>query len=92
MLRLWYQKCAIVGCRFDGCRCAMVVGSIPILDNEIFNILILSLWCLYKPWRRVRFEISKWGMECFNTKYPLFTVLSAGYSVKLKNYFNIETH
>ena len=26
----------------------------------------------------------KWGTECLNTKFPLLTLLSAGYSVKLK--------
>ena len=26
----------------------------------------------------------KWGMECFNTRSPLPTLLCAGYSVKLK--------
>ena len=26
----------------------------------------------------------KWGTECLNTKFPLPTVLCAGYSVKLK--------
>ena len=27
----------------------------------------------------------KWGMECLNTRFPLPTLLCAGYSVKLKN-------
>ena len=37
----------------------------------------------------------KWGTECLNTKFPLPTLLCAGYSVKLKKkkdmYIQIST-
>ena len=34
----------------------------------------------------------KWGTECLNTRFPLPTLLGAGYSVKLKEKQHLQKH
>ena len=68
--------CKSIGCRYD-----------PHLRR--WNI---SLWCRGKA-RRWVLPLNtqclqfgrKWGTECLNTRFPLLTLLCAGYSVKLIN-------
>ena len=73
----------------------LVVGSILTRGDEIFiyiYIFISSLWCRGESaalssatQHAMPPEIGgKWGTECLNTKFPLPTLLCAGYSVKLK--------
>ena len=70
----------------------LVVGSIPTRGDEIFiyfYIFISSLWCRGESaalssatQHAMPPEIGGgWGTECLNTR---FTLLCAGYSVKLK--------
>ena len=78
-------KCA---CKFTGC------GFDPHSRNEIFiyiYIFISSLGCRGES-AALSFAIQyamppeiggKWGTECLNTRFPLPTLLCAGYSVKL---------
>ena len=73
----------------------LVVGAIPTLGNEIFikiYIFISSLWCRVKnvaltsaTQHKMPPDFGgKWGMECFNSRFSLSTLLCAGYSVKVK--------
>ena len=72
----------------------LVVGSIPTRGNEIFiyiYVFISSHWCRGESaalssatQHAMPPEIGKkWGTECLNTRFPLPTLLRAGYSVKL---------
>ena len=76
-----------------------VVGSIPTRGDEIFiyiYIFISSLWCRRESAALSSFNSTltqhamppeiggKWGTECFNTRFPLPILLSAGYGGKLK--------
>ena len=73
----------------------LVVGSIPTRGDEIFiyiYIFISSLWCRGESaalssatQHAMPPEIGgKWRTECLNTRFPLLTLLCAGYSVNLK--------
>ena len=73
----------------------LVVGSIPTRGDEIFIYIyffIYSLRCREEnaalssaTQYAIPAEIGgKWGMECLNTRFPLPTMLCAGYSMKLK--------
>ena len=73
----------------------LVVGSIPTRGDEIFIYIYIFI---SSPWYRGETaalnsatqhamppEIGgKWGTEGLNTRFPLPTLLCAGYSVKLK--------
>ena len=73
----------------------LVVGSIPTQGDEIFiyiYVFISSLWCRGESEQlssatqhSMPPEIGgNWGTECLNTRFPLSTLVGAGYSVKLK--------
>ena len=73
----------------------LVVGSIPTWGDDILiyiYILIFLLWCRGESaalssatQHAMPSEIGrKWAAECFNIRFPLPTLLCAGYSVKLK--------
>ena len=72
---------------------ATAVSSFPIRGNGLLyiNIFIYSLWyqgksaALSSALRNAlpRKFGGKWGTECLNTRFPLPTLLCAGYSVKL---------
>ena len=75
----------------------LVVGSIPTRGDEIFiyiYIFISPLWCQESAALTSANQNAmppqiggKWGTECLNTRFPLPTLLFAGYSVKLKKNF-----
>ena len=73
----------------------LVVGVIPTRGDDIYiyiYIFIFSLWCRGESaalssatQHTMPPEIGgKWGTECLNTKFPLPTLLCAGYRMKLK--------
>ena len=73
-------------------------GSIPSRSNEIFNILIFSVWCRGKALspatqHAMPAELGgKLGTECLSTGFARPTLLCAGYSVKLVKFLIINYH
>ena len=67
------------------------MGLIPTRKKGIFvyiYIFISSLWCRAALSSATQNAMppelgGKWGTECLNTRFPLPTMLCAGYSVKL---------
>ena len=81
-----------------------VIGSVPTRGNEIIIIIFSfsSLWYRGKAWRSLNMQClqnstetgytpSSPGTECLNIRFPLPTLLCAGYNVTLKQNKKILT-
>ena len=58
----------------------MVVSSIPVWGNILFSFRSSGNEIVYRKWDRM------WRTECFSTKFPLSSLLHAGYTMKPKKY------